>query len=291
MPDVDGRLFCFGCSVTQYHWPTWADIVGTQWKQFENWGEKGAGNQFIFNSIIECDAKNKFNKNDTLAIMWSNPVRQDYFCVNKWTHHTDTLSENNELSHCLDGYWLTTFSYIYAIDQLLKNRGVDYRMFSWIDFKTSDSKFDFMFEDLINKISFVELSLKSNQVYKMENIQAIAVSLYKALSGPDWPTLESIMNNNYSTTAEIENEIQLFWWQLNNDPRTKISGTKQLDSHPLPSEHFAICKKMFPDLEFSQQLQQWVRDLDAQIKNGQYVHFDKKMPDKSYYNLKEKNYV
>ena len=46
------RAFVFGCSFTQYYWPTWADILGREFNKFENWGQCGGGNQFIFNSGI-----------------------------------------------------------------------------------------------------------------------------------------------------------------------------------------------------------------------------------------------
>ena len=36
------RLFTFGCSFTQYWWPTWADILGYQHDFYENWGRCGA---------------------------------------------------------------------------------------------------------------------------------------------------------------------------------------------------------------------------------------------------------
>ena len=46
------RLFTFGCSVTEFIWPTWADILGREFDYYENWGRVGAGNLYIFNSII-----------------------------------------------------------------------------------------------------------------------------------------------------------------------------------------------------------------------------------------------
>ena len=48
---IKGRLFTFGCSMTKYYYPTWADILGKHWEYFENWAEPGGGNQFIFNSL------------------------------------------------------------------------------------------------------------------------------------------------------------------------------------------------------------------------------------------------
>ena len=35
------RLFTFGCSFTNYAWPTWADFLGLEFEHFENWGVSG----------------------------------------------------------------------------------------------------------------------------------------------------------------------------------------------------------------------------------------------------------
>ena len=288
MPNTSGRLFCFGCSMTQYYWPTWADIAGTFWNKFENWGEIGAGNQFIFNSVIECDLKNKLDSNDTVVIMWSNPERHDSFNVNRWSHIPQVLDNKNLLAHCLDGYWLQTFSYIYAIDQLLTHRKIPYIMTSWIDYKQLDSKFHSMFENLISKIQYIKLSQKSNKVVKTDNVEKLYTELYNAVSGPDWPSLENIINNQYTTTPQIEKEIKAFWDHLKNDNRFTLASKTQLDSHPLPSEHLAIAKKVFPELSWNHELDHWAQDLDSKIKNGHSIKFDKNLSDRYYYNLGEK---
>ena len=33
------RLFTFGCSFTQYMWPTWADILSKNFNFYESWSE------------------------------------------------------------------------------------------------------------------------------------------------------------------------------------------------------------------------------------------------------------
>jgi len=60
------RLFAFGCSFTNYSWSTWADCLAPEFDYFENWGQSGAGNDFIFNSVMECDQRYNFGANDTV---------------------------------------------------------------------------------------------------------------------------------------------------------------------------------------------------------------------------------
>ena len=82
------RFFAFGCSCTNYKWPTWADIIGQDIEFYENWAEPGAGNSFIFNSVIEAHSRYNFNKDDLVIILWSTKNREDRYLDNKWTHAT-----------------------------------------------------------------------------------------------------------------------------------------------------------------------------------------------------------
>ena len=78
------RLFTFGCSFTNYRWPTWADIVSQDYDYYENWGQRGGGNKYIYFSLIECHQRNNITADDTVMIMWSSQAREDKFLDNKW---------------------------------------------------------------------------------------------------------------------------------------------------------------------------------------------------------------
>jgi hypothetical protein len=71
------RLFTFGCSFTNYHWSTWADLLGEEFDEFQNWGKSGAGNHYIFNSVMEADQRWGFGSGDTVVICWSSTFRED----------------------------------------------------------------------------------------------------------------------------------------------------------------------------------------------------------------------
>jgi hypothetical protein len=88
------RLFTFGCSFTNYRWSTWADCLAPEYDYFENWGQSGAGNHFIFNSIMECDQRHKLGYNDTVMVCWSDIMREDRY-TNRW--QTLGLAANNSL--------------------------------------------------------------------------------------------------------------------------------------------------------------------------------------------------
>ena len=77
------RLFAFGCSFTNYKYWTWANILGSQYDEFENWGQAGAGNTFIFHSIMEADQRHRFGPGDTVIVCWTDIMREDRFIENR----------------------------------------------------------------------------------------------------------------------------------------------------------------------------------------------------------------
>jgi len=71
------RLFTFGCSFTQWNWPTWADILGRNYDHYENWGISGIGNRAIAQRVSECVLKNQLTDQDTVIIQWTDYHRFD----------------------------------------------------------------------------------------------------------------------------------------------------------------------------------------------------------------------
>lgn len=58
---------------------TWADILGLQFDEFQNWGQSGAGNGYMFNSLMEVDQRCKLGKGDTVVVCWTNIMREDRY--------------------------------------------------------------------------------------------------------------------------------------------------------------------------------------------------------------------
>jgi len=77
------RLFAFGCSFTNYRWSTWADCLAPQFDYFENWGQSGGGNLYIFNSVMEADQRYHFGAGDTVIVCWTNVMREDRY-TDRW---------------------------------------------------------------------------------------------------------------------------------------------------------------------------------------------------------------
>jgi hypothetical protein len=85
------RIFAFGCSLTQYFYPTWADILIHQYRnkgyEGSNWAKSGAGNMYINMRLWEANTIHKFNKDDIILLQWSSMFREDRYHMGKgwWT--------------------------------------------------------------------------------------------------------------------------------------------------------------------------------------------------------------
>ena len=80
------RLFVFGCSFTQYRWPTWADIIAKDNPHLEyiNTASSGAGNMYIFNQLSQHITHYDINSDDLVMIMWSSFYREDRYIEHGW---------------------------------------------------------------------------------------------------------------------------------------------------------------------------------------------------------------
>lgn len=128
------RLFTFGCSFSKWKWPTWADILAKNqsYDLYENWGEPGGGNLFIFNSIIECNLRHKFTKDDTICVMWSTTHRVDVYNNHKWYLRGGIVDQARELND-ERGYYIRDLALIDAIDRIMCSIGCNFQMMSMVN--------------------------------------------------------------------------------------------------------------------------------------------------------------
>jgi hypothetical protein len=80
------RLFVFGCSYTNYSWPTWADILSKSIDaEYYNFGRVGSGNQFIALRVSEASKRFNFTETDLVITMWTSTAREDRYLNGVWT--------------------------------------------------------------------------------------------------------------------------------------------------------------------------------------------------------------
>jgi hypothetical protein len=130
------RLFTFGCSFTNYRWSTWADCLAPEFDYFENWAQSGAGNEFIFNSVMEADQRQLFGPNDTVIVCWTTTTREDRYVQGRWhtlgNMFTCPIYNKEYLANHVDehGLLIKTLAYIKAVKTLLENRKTHWRFLS-----------------------------------------------------------------------------------------------------------------------------------------------------------------
>ena len=77
------RIFAFGCSMTRYRWPTWADIYASdKTTEFYNYAMSAGGNEFIANQIVEACQRFKWDDDDLILVMWSAITRESRYLAN-----------------------------------------------------------------------------------------------------------------------------------------------------------------------------------------------------------------
>ena len=274
------RLFTFGCSFTQYLWPTWADILGKGFAHYENWGKAGGGNQYIFNSLIECHLQNQLTADDTVIIMWTSTDREDRYINGVWQ---TPGSIGNQISKTLGnqsfydksfiskyynerGSLLRDLNSIKATKDLLDFWGVQYKFLSMIPF---DDKLNIdiiaAFQSLIKTISISAYEILYNDNWFLPKYQfnfgelinkqgqiEIVKEHYVRFAGTDWPSFSNFLADEIDSRFRIEMEefglIHLRDYAI------------KLDNHPCPKEHLIYVKTVLPEFEIDALTEDWINN-------------------------------
>lgn len=102
------RIIIFGCSYTQYGWPTWANIMGYDCDtEYHNFALPGIGNVGIMHRMIEADAKLQFTEDDKIFILWSSWSREDRVRDRNWVCAGSVFNAGNPEynNYYIKRYW------------------------------------------------------------------------------------------------------------------------------------------------------------------------------------------
>lgn len=274
------RLFTFGCSFTNYNYPTWADIIGFHYPIYENWGKPSQGNSFILSSVIEADKRNNFNKDDDILILWSGIDRFDFYQFGNWTVKHMAYPHNDTFSCCPDGYEILSSTFKSACHGYLDNKEVNFRSMDWqgpcIN-KDIDRLFDLSSD--IEQVKFQQNTKKTKRFDYVE-YQNFLNNLYKRLSGPSWPTLNQILNGKHDVTDEyVLKELEDFKEKIYYHSDWNFEE-EVVDRHPFPKQHLEFVKTYFPDLKISADCEKWINEIESEILDGSYRGFKNNSPKK-----------
>lgn len=231
------RFFAFGCSMTQYYWPTWADIIAQDIPESYNYGKSGAGNTFISSSIAEAHHRHSFNKDDLIICMWSGIAREDRYINNRWQTPGNIFTQNFydtkyvERYADIRGYILRDMSLISLTCGFLENLNVDFHMLNMMPF------------------NFLQLDREYNKDANNDIFDLFQETLIKIK--PDLATIE--LDNKW-TSRNIYH-----------------SSNQQVDYHPSTKQHFQYLQKVFPDARFSDRAISFVNYYENMINNAKLI--------------------
>ena len=284
------RLYTFGCSFTNYKWPTWADILGREFDHYENWGQCGAGNQFIFNSITECLIKNKFTKDDIFIIMWTNVTREDRYVNGHWLtpgniYTQDDTYDAEFIKKFVDirGCYLRDLATIHATKKMLDSYGLRYIFTSMVPINNYDQYLltkeepglTELFDCYANTIAEIRPSVfesifnydwTSRPFGKNTKNLKKLMENYQCVAGTNWPSFDifykNIIANNFKDlTIDIRKEISDPKWNW----EWKVFSSKRIDNHPTPSEHLEYINKVLPEFNISDDTKNWISTINDAV--------------------------
>ncbi len=131
------RIFSFGCSYTRYYYPTWANIVSSQFSQsyFINFGVSGSGNSLLLTRLAQVHSKFNLEKNDLVLIMYPSYTREDRFLSEGIWYTPGNIFSNPDIDSnalnfyksygCYLHYMIRDMSYIFMVEKFLENLGCD----------------------------------------------------------------------------------------------------------------------------------------------------------------------
>jgi len=251
------RIFCFGCSFTNHgvplEAPTWSDILKLHFENTDtevyNFGRAGAGNYYIFNTIVERSIQYNFTNDDLILIQWSGVLREDRFKDGEWVTPGTVVNNPNYSKQIVKDWFLDVegmmkrdYSYIHVIQKMLKADNIDYEMFSMNGLVTTNEsgkgqRYGEVDQFINNGIEFLEFTYQ-------DMLNSLHSSMFKIIWGSE-------------TDPPPTNQI-----------KTKISkeNSEGDDQHPLPTEHLLYLEKVF-QFKPSDELRTHVDNITKELLN------------------------
>ena len=204
------RFFTFGCSLTSYIWPTWADILSKEMPQadFFNFGKAGSGNLTISARIAETNTKFKFTDSDLVIVMWSTLCREDRWIKDSWKGYGNIF---NQLFYNKE--WVE--KYADPVGYLIR------------DLALIDLANGYMKSNPCTFIQFISESIDIQQDLENPLVKEIIKTYSELISSltPNFLDLEK--NGKWEHTYSYSNKLELIE-----------------DLHPTPLDHYGYLKKL-----------------------------------------------
>jgi len=231
------RFFAFGCSFTDYHWPTWADIIGGEFPdQYFNFGNTGSSNDFIFRSVIEANQIHNFQPDDLIIIQWTEFLRDAGWRPDSGLSGCGSILQNHQYTIYTEEHFQKLdprefikrdLEYIKTTTTFLKHCNVDYFMFSMNDATNPDGAY--IRPDLGPLIDF-----------------------YQDVVDELFPSFEETVR----------------WAE---QPGVKTSQHEWPDTHPSPAMHLTHLLTIFPNMKIKDETVDLVNNVENKLRNNKVI--------------------
>ena len=237
------RLFTFGCSYTQQGYPTWADLLANSFEYDENRGRAGMGNRGIFNRVNQAILEKDINKDDTVVVQWSTPIREDRWlkqannASGDWISHGNIYNQQFYPKDWVKKYFdpfmglMETVHYVHACQHLLNSLGCKWTMF-WM---SNPGETDI-------KSNWGEVHFSSTSFMKYHN-GSIVTTPYSELCDPN-NVLKTSLNKVNKHPNMIKQDMQTYRNYIMSSkslPQLLIDGN--IDMHPNTLVHYYFVKE------------------------------------------------
>jgi len=228
--------------MTDYWWPTWADILGMQFEEYYNFGRSGAGNTFIALQIAEAHKRHKFQEDDLVIVMWTSITREDRYVNRYWQTpgniYTQDYYDSEYIRKYSDvrGYLIRDLGLISLVSETLKSAHCDFHMLNMSPFVKEPSHYgDYNAND---------------PTAGLEDV----VELYKDTIGDILPDLLTTSCNGK--------------W-----PQVPISHSKhqKTDYHPTTATHLHYLKSVFEGIDIPEKTLNWVDYHEDKIRSSKQI--------------------
>lgn len=252
-PNKYKRFFAFGCSYTNYFWPTWADIIGQDIPIYQNWGKMSSGNHYIFNSIVEANARYNFNKDDLVIVMWTFKEREDRYSRGSWIGDTSRTQEKTygkewfkKFGDDLRAFLIRDLAYIAAIQETIKKS-------SWEQFCVGPLT-------NLDDLMFLE---KNADSLGEEYLRSYWISIFdKLCEGKDideYADHKDILNVYSDVFLNINKSFNGRWsYEYENSRKLKNN-----DLHPTPQESLEFIDSVWPNNSLSKKARIYAKQWNA----------------------------
>jgi len=209
---MNKRFFSFGCSFTNWKWPTWNDYIGLNFDEYYSLGCGGADNKNILYRLLKADRKYKFTSDDTIMVMFTSFNRLSYVDKHYYINNIGDLVQHNIKAHPIGkNYNFQTAVYdsyiaIQSIKSILDSKNIKYKLLQ-------SMKHNFYYDDF-------EVSGDSDIVQNLD----YCLNLFK------YPIMENWCYENYDFMKE-----KVIW-----------KDNHAQDGHPTMKHHLDFVKEFFP---------------------------------------------